>query len=588
MIHRLSHLPIRVKLLMLLTATTAAALLAVSMVYILNDRVVSRAALTNQMQVLSKVTAKNLVAAVAFDDRETANELLESLTQEPAIQLVCIYTTDNELFTAFDAVENHHNVDPARLPQPSQLAEGTHYLNSSLEQVAWIEDETDRLGRLYIQASTVSLQARTEKNLLLIAITWTVTLLLSMIASARLERVISSPIVELAEVANHISDCNDYSVRVSKFSNDEIGVLYTSFNKMLAQIESSRDELKAARDHLEDRVHERTQQLTETNQQLTNEIAERARAQIKLQELQHQLIDTARRAGMADVATGVLHNVGNILNSVNVSAGLLQERLRFSPATSLRRSADLLSTMQNIAGPDHNHRTELLEQKADESIPCEVSALSRLEKLSEYLGAVADKCENDSQEMYGEVDRLLSNIDHIKRIVSSQQSMSKSSGLITKVNVATLFFEAIQLHDSSLSTHGIEVDCDFIEHPTLQSDEHRILQILVNLVSNAKQAVMSSERIPRTIRLGILHTAENRLQATVTDNGIGIRPSDLDKIFSYGFTTKVDGHGFGLHASALAAYELGGSLQAKSDGVGRGAQFILDLPYHPSKQEKNA
>jgi C4-dicarboxylate-specific signal transduction histidine kinase len=112
-------------------------------------------------------------------------------------------------------------------------------------------------------------------------------------------------------------------------------------------------------------------------------------------------------------------------------------------------------------------------------------------------------------------------------------------------------------------------------------DKSRLLQILLNLMSNASHAM---ESIPADARKLTLATAlvrdsrGERLRITVRDEGEGIAPSHLASIFAHGFTTKKSGHGFGLHASAVAAIEMGGTLVAHSDGAGRGALFTLEVP----------
>jgi signal transduction histidine kinase len=105
-----------------------------------------------------------------------------------------------------------------------------------------------------------------------------------------------------------------------------------------------------------------------------------------------------------------------------------------------------------------------------------------------------------------------------------------------------------------------------------------VLQILVNLIHNAKYALDASGRADRqlTVRVGLAR--ENWLEVKVADNGIGIPAENLTRIFSLGFTTRKGGHGFGLHSGANAAKEMGGTLQAQSDGAGKGAQFTLELP----------
>lgn len=572
-------LPIRFKLNLLLILTTATALAIASTVFFLNDMLASRRSLVNQLEVLSQVVADNSVAAVTFHDNESAAEVLRALKREPAVMNACIYDDSGDVFALLaDHGESvgsfeHSPIDDSeidsRVPDGKTLVAGVTIRANYIDQVTEIQDGTEHIGYVFLRASTIELHKRTITNIYVIAMVLLVSLVVSTLAATRVERFISRPIVNLAETANVITSSDDYSVRVNKVNDDEIGALYSSFNNMLEKIQTSRDDLRTAHAHLEDRVAQRTQQLTDANTQLVSEVLERASAQEELQDVQNKLVDAARRAGMADVATGVLHNVGNILNSVNVSAGVLKERSRKTPSSSLQKSAQLL---------DNLTATIDAEGRVDQDQRLRVS------KLADYLKAVAQRCDSDSDDSCAELDRLVSNIDHIKRVVASQQTMAKASGLLSELDLAELLEEAIDLHDTGLIRHGVRVEKDFqTDHP-ITSDKHRILQILVNLVSNAKQSVDIRNHGDRIIKLAIVDIDGEKVRVSVTDNGAGIKPENLSKVFSYGFTTKKNGHGFGLHASALAAYELGGSLAVSSEGEGKGATFTLELPYKFKKE----
>jgi signal transduction histidine kinase len=112
-------------------------------------------------------------------------------------------------------------------------------------------------------------------------------------------------------------------------------------------------------------------------------------------------------------------------------------------------------------------------------------------------------------------------------------------------------------------------------------EKSKVLQILINLVRNAQHACDASNRDERRVTLRLLAAAD-RIQVSVSDNGVGIAKENLTRIFNHGFTTKKDGHGFGLHSGALAAQEMGGSLNVASAGVGQGATFTLEFPIQPS------
>jgi signal transduction histidine kinase len=123
----------------------------------------------------------------------------------------------------------------------------------------------------------------------------------------------------------------------------------------------------------------------------------------------------------------------------------------------------------------------------------------------------------------------------------------------------------------------VEVVREFGNVPPMNVEKHKILQILVNLVSNAKHACQESERADKRLTVRVAN-GDGRIKISVIDNGVGILPENLARVFNHGFTTRKDGHGFGLHSGALAAKEMGGSLNVHSDGPGQGAAFTLELP----------
>jgi PAS domain S-box-containing protein len=280
----------------------------------------------------------------------------------------------------------------------------------------------------------------------------------------------------------------------------------------------------------------------------------------QLDKLNRKLMDTSRQAGMADVATGVLHNVGNVLNSVSVSATLVGDRLRASNVADLRQATALL------LGQNGRLAEFLTTDPKGKLIP-------------EFLGTVADELASEQTELIAEMDSVGQHIEHIKEIVAMQQSYAKVSGAYENLDPAELVEDALRLNVAAFERHHIELVREFEENnPKVCVDRHKFLQILINLLRNAKHAMEDvSERERRmVIRVGM--ASPDRVKIVVSDNGIGIPLENLTKIFNHGFTTKKDGHGFGLHSGANAAKEMGGSLTAHSDGPGQGAEFTLELP----------
>lgn len=288
------------------------------------------------------------------------------------------------------------------------------------------------------------------------------------------------------------------------------------------------------------------------------DITARKEAEAKLAETHRQLLDISRQAGMAEVATGVLHNVGNVLNSVNVSAAVLTDLARKSRVDRIAKVSDLLD-----------------ENSAD--LPNFLSRDPRGQRLPAFLRALAEHLAKEQSEILAEIESLRRNIEHIKEVVSMQQSYARVSGVIESVSVVELVEDALRINADTLERHGIKVHRDFRCHPHLVTDKHRVIQILVNLVQNAKHACVESGRLDGEIAVRVV-AVDGRVAISVADNGVGIPPENLTRIFAHGFTTRKNGHGFGLHSGANAAVELGGSLSAHSIGRGQGATFILELP----------
>jgi signal transduction histidine kinase len=326
------------------------------------------------------------------------------------------------------------------------------------------------------------------------------------------------------------------------------GLLISRKHKLLEQAQA---ELRAANDQLEHRVEERTRALRE-------QVADKERARAELAKAQEELMLASRQAGMAEVATSVLHNVGNVLNSVNVSAALLNQRLRHSRVEFVAKAAALLRQ------PPAQLARYLAEDAKGKTLP-------------DYLERLGGVLTQERTYLQTELQSLVKNIEHIKIIVAMQQSNAKTNGVIEQLDPKELVEHALQTQGATYARHNIEVTRDYQPVPRVLVDRHKALQILINLISNAKYA-LNEKPTDKRVRLSLLTDGPERVLISVSDNGSGIARENLDRIFSQGFTTRKDGHGFGLHSGANAAKELGGSLSVHSDGVGRGATFILELP----------
>ena len=288
--------------------------------------------------------------------------------------------------------------------------------------------------------------------------------------------------------------------------------------------------------------------------------AARQAAERERQTIHDQLVVASRQAGRAEVATGVLHNVGNVLNSVNVSATVIGRALGESKLPSLARVAALLK----------EHETDLSLFLTQDERGRRLPAF--LEKLAETLSA-------EQTAVVEELRSLDTGLDHIKQVVQMQQSYARDHNVQMPVRPAELIEDALKVNLVSFERHNVSIDREFDDVPEVMLDKHKILQILINLISNAKNAVKMHQGSQKRICVAVsFDEAAQRVRFSVADTGVGIEPDALPRIFSHGFTTRKDGHGFGLHNSANAAREMGGMIKASSDGPGQGATFVLDVP----------
>ena len=288
---------------------------------------------------------------------------------------------------------------------------------------------------------------------------------------------------------------------------------------------------------------------------------ERKRLQLERDHLTSQLLQTSRRVGMADVASSVLHNVGNVLNSINISAGVVASTIRHSSLPNVARTAAMLEDHAVDVGEflTHDSKGKLIPQ---------------------YLIALGKQLNLERTTLLQEIEQLLQNVEHIKQIISAQQSLARAGGVVERAIVAELIEQAVALAFSPSDYERITIVRRYQDLPPLQIDKHQVLQILINLIRNALEAMKSNSEVPSILTIGLELEEESTLvKIIVTDTGVGIIPDHLQRMFQQGFTTKKDGHGFGLHSAALSAKAMDGDLSVHSDGEGTGTTFTLELPY---------
>lgn len=347
-------------------------------------------------------------------------------------------------------------------------------------------------------------------------------------------------------------------------------ILYASINrawgkiKILKHNKNLLEEIKIYSEKLEeknDHLNIKNQELLETQRALKSNNEKLEVQNIELQNAQAKVLQSALKAGMTEVATNILHNVGNILNSINVSTNFLRETLNNS-------KVEILINIINLIKENENNLAEFLfKDEKGKLIPV-------------FLNELKDALREESKSAQQEIHRLISNLEHIKTIINFQQNFAKQPIRKEEFTLNSIIENALTILEHELKSSAIKVSYDKNAVASIVLSKHKLLHILLNLIRNAKDSLLESNTIDKEIKI-IINL--NPLQLIIEDNGIGIEKENIENIFNHGFTTKKTGHGFGLHSSALTIKELGCQISAESDGFGKGARFIITFPIFEMK-----
>ena len=327
-----------------------------------------------------------------------------------------------------------------------------------------------------------------------------------------LQRLIVGPVTALTQHVKQISARDDLDERISTARFDEIGELSSAFNTMLDRIRDSQD----------------------------------------------RYVEVSRAAGRSELARALLHNVGNVLNSVNVSVNMLGDAVRNSPTDGLARTTGLLES----------HRDDLATFFSEGNPGLQLPA---------YLERLASVSEERDRDLNRELRDLSSNLTHVAEIIRSQENQATSTEIMTTVPARTLLSRMRTAVGASLNRHDVKLDIRVEANPLCRVETATVMQILVNLAMNAKDAMRDISGRERRLVVGARINRDDMVEFSFRDTGEGIEPDLIDQIFQQGFTTKTSGHGIGLHYSAIAAQEFGGQLLAHSAGPGLGATFTLTV-----------
>jgi signal transduction histidine kinase len=558
---RLRNLPIPTKLTILTAVTLTVALLVFSAVLSLYNRSEARASKVAQLTTLAEVLASNSTAAITFEQNASLERLLMSLERHPSVAEALVFKPDGAKLASYDLAKDGLTIG-TELPLDFEF----EFANGTLLVQVPIIDDGEHIGTILVSESLAELDAAAWGYVKMTVAAVFMSLLLGIGAAIPLQRSISNPIIRLATTAQEISRDMDFSIRVHHSASDEIGVLYREFNNMIERVQLGSQETQEAKRalevlnaELEGRVIRRTLLLQSANESLQHRIYERDQVNEELKNTQTRLIEISRKAGMAEIANGVLHNIGNVLNSLNVSASVVEEKVTLMGVDRLRQCVELIRQNESDLGTF-------------------MSTTPKGQMIPQFLHALATSLETSRELVRKEIWSLMKNIEHMKDIVRAQQSHAGAFGVIEVCEAGELMEDAIKFNTDSMERHKVCLTKSYGHLEPLEIERTPLIQMLVNLIKNAKESVMANPNREPEIFVSIQPETNDRVRFEVRDTGVGISQEDLTKVFSHGYTTKQDGHGFGLHASANLAREMGGQLSVLSAGVGQGATFVLQIP----------
>ncbi len=303
------------------------------------------------------------------------------------------------------------------------------------------------------------------------------------------------------------------------------------------ELTSHQEELEKHRNHLEELVRKRT---------------------AELEKIHSKLLESAHQAGMAQIATEVLHNIGNILTSVKTSIHLMLQAEKTTSISGLIKANALLR--ENI----YNLEEFIVNNPKGK-------------KLLEYYLAIEDGIILEYNTYQAHLSRLNEKVGVIEDVVCVQQNYADAVALTDKYNLSKIVNDAVTMQAEALANQNIEIIKIFEDIPDVLIQKNKTIHIIISLLQNAKESIIEENTGERIITISMYHK-DNHVYLKNHDTGKGILPENLEKIFAHGFTTRKDQYGFGLHTAANYMAEMGGKISAESKGEGKGATFILKFP----------
>lgn len=528
MIFSVGDLPIRRKLSLSILAITAFALLVSTATFIGFEWFNTRAAIRADLTSLGNVVAKNSIAALTFDDRDAATDTLSALSARPAIELACLYSANSgdseRLFVSFVRSDIG---DACAASIADSALENSSFSELSLTVPVLLDAET--IGRLYLRQDLQRLWAGVGTSVLIGIAVMGGCLLLSLVMTSVMQRVISDPIADLANIAKNISSSGDYSIRAKERGKDEVGQMVRAFNDMVKQIQSRDEELEKAREKLIGEVAQRSQ----ANRELETAMGE-------LRDAQEQLVETEKMASLGGLVAGVAHEI-------NTPVGVA-----FTAASTLSGEAEAFG---------------------------EAFRNGQLKKSS--LEKFVHVSEESSRMILGNLERAAHLIQSFKQVAVDQSSEEPR-----EFTIGEYFSEVLLSLRPRLKNRSIEVNLDCQDDLLVRSHPGAWSQILTNMVMNSLAHAFGEDDVG-AISIAA-NAVEGKLVVVYLDNGRGMDEATRKRVFDPFFTTRrgSGGSGLGMHILFnLVNQKLGGRVKLDSE-LGKGVRIEIKVPIKDEFNER--